>query len=715
MVLCIMNQPNPQELIEFASRVLYGTSFDEKLTPPSSNLLAGTQTLFNSNDFTVPALPGRPPGLELSSIPKKRQTHNFPGKSELSHDRARGQVLHFFANHELLALELMALAILKFSDAPAGFIRGIVQTMADEQRHMHQYLKRMKELGVEFGDAPLNGFFWQSLKDMQSPQEYAAAMSMTFEQANLDFSLHFEHEFERLGDHETAVIMNEVRRDEIGHVKHGAIWLDRWRDPAKSLWQEYVSHLRFPVTPARGKGPTFDRDGRRLAGLSDEFIDQCEVFSHSRGRPPKIFWFNPACEQEVAAQTHSINHARPFIEMTEDLAVLMMHLGYSDDTVLVHARPSIEWLAAMKHSGFELPEFVVGAADPQKALKDRNIGGIRPWGWSPSAEQKLKPLCKNLMSGAAIPPCSIWHTKPDGSSIFSKALAVGLRDEHDLKAYTCLSLDDINLALKEIVSQTSRAVIKAPIGSSGHNAIQVDAGIELDSKFANWCMKVIHQQKLVIVEPWVDRLADVSCQFEILPTGEIKILGFTRFLVNIRGTYKGHVFGKLLSGLSTEVHSAWHRAEDSWASRFENAAKRCGAELFAKGYHGPAGIDGFIYQSANGTPLFQSLGEINARYTMGRVALELSKHLISKQPGVWLHISQKDLKTAGFETFTEIAKHIESVAPLKLRKNSSSEILLESGALFTNDPAVAKQTLTVLWAGATYEDIQAAMLRKAIR
>ena len=41
----------------------------------------------------------------------------------------------------------MALALLRFSDAPSAFRMGVAKTMLDEQRHLQSYIGKMHELG----------------------------------------------------------------------------------------------------------------------------------------------------------------------------------------------------------------------------------------------------------------------------------------------------------------------------------------------------------------------------------------------------------------------------------------------------------------------------------------------------------------------------------------------------------------------------------------
>ena len=70
-------------------------------------------------------------------------------------------------------------------------------------------------------------------------------MSLTFEQANLDFSLFYKEAFEQAGDIETAKVLNEVYEDEISHVSNGLKWFKKWKSKDLSDWQAYVEALNY--------------------------------------------------------------------------------------------------------------------------------------------------------------------------------------------------------------------------------------------------------------------------------------------------------------------------------------------------------------------------------------------------------------------------------------------------------------------------------------
>lgn len=59
--------------------------------------------------------------------------------------------MHFLANHELLAAELMALVLLRFPDAPKRIPGRGLRAMQEEQAHAMMYVRRMKDCGIAFG------------------------------------------------------------------------------------------------------------------------------------------------------------------------------------------------------------------------------------------------------------------------------------------------------------------------------------------------------------------------------------------------------------------------------------------------------------------------------------------------------------------------------------------------------------------------------------
>ena len=254
------------QLEEIARTILFGDRWEDKLhfdlkfedEPSKSPLLE------------LPRFPGRP--AALARIGKAE----FPAVKELEVDSARGRLLHFFANHELLAMELMALMLLRFPDAPKEFRSGMARTIHEEQNHLKLYVDRMKELGVGFGELPVSDYFWNALKGMASPLEFVTQMSLTLEQANLDFSLYYQQQTALFGDAQTAAI-ERVYREEIGHVRQRLAWFKRWTE-GENDWDAYLRLLSPPMTPRRAKGVFFSEEARRQAGFSERFIRELEVY-----------------------------------------------------------------------------------------------------------------------------------------------------------------------------------------------------------------------------------------------------------------------------------------------------------------------------------------------------------------------------------------------------------------------------------------------------
>jgi uncharacterized ferritin-like protein (DUF455 family) len=214
--------------------------------------------------------PGRPPDLRF------QRRIDVPPSEGMPDPAQRPRILHALANHELQAAELFAWALLAFPDAPGDFRQGLLRILADEQRHTRMYLARVEDAGARFGDFPVNGYFWSKIETVTSPLRFLCAMSLTFENANLDHTLEYEEAARRAGDIKTAAVIERVHLDEIEHVRFGWTWLQVFKRENESAWDAYRANLTWPLRPAKARGRTFNREAREAAGLDRELIRRLE-------------------------------------------------------------------------------------------------------------------------------------------------------------------------------------------------------------------------------------------------------------------------------------------------------------------------------------------------------------------------------------------------------------------------------------------------------
>ena len=271
------------KISQVAKQILLGEKLEDKL-------ISTDEIVFDSLVLDdLPSSPARSLKLQLSEKKNK-----FPGKDKLKTELARGKALHFFANHELLAIEIMAYVLLKFpfkTREERLLQKGIYSALQDEQKHLNLYIKRMQELGVNFGDFPLNSFFWSYAPQFKDLSEYLAVMSLTFEAANLDFADYYQKLFLEYDDYKTANIMSVVLHDEIAHVALGSKYLSMWKQD-KRLWDYYLESLPWPLTPMRSKAMVFNECARTKAGLPKDYIETVRSFDDGYAPTKRKEWKN---------------------------------------------------------------------------------------------------------------------------------------------------------------------------------------------------------------------------------------------------------------------------------------------------------------------------------------------------------------------------------------------------------------------------------------
>lgn len=663
------------ELADYAAQILFGTVLEDKLACPDTLVDSGGR-----HTGCLPDWPGRPKGLGLCES-QTPEAVAFPKLSAFELDHVRGQVLHFFANHELLALEIMALVLLKFPDAPRAFRRGLAQTMKDEQRHLALYLEHMERLGVGFGDVPVGGYFWRVLKSVDSPYAFTAQMGLTFEQANLDFALHYERVFRAVGDEQTASVMQQVFQDEIRHVRHGLQWFRHWKPRDQSDWDAFRLSLPFPLSPARAKGQAFSVEARALVGFDEEFTREMARFNQSKGRPPRVLVYNPAQELEVGVGGLSYTQSAVLAEIARDLEPLMLLLASTDDVVALRHPLSGQLRDGLAQAGIPVPETTIFETRARRVQwrRGRKCAGLLAWGASPLVELVRSRLIEDSTAdgeecsggtrrqkqgGGDAPSGLLW--KPDWKNLVSKVAIVEFQTmfpplrgpvalhcvapsspEQSLpepmhqscaRLITCLE-DLFNASCSLFSEGNTYAVLKAPFGSSGRNQMRIGPG-SLDTHQASWIKKQLSLFGALVAEPWRKVEAEFSWQASIERDGRVHHLGMVRNISSANGQYLASCAGKLLFGLPPDVKSFLYAV--SAQERLKEVASCLGARLFEEGYTGPFGVDSYVYREPSGALCLQRISELNLRHTMGRLALQAKRHA---QAGRVVILALPDLNT----------------------------------------------------------------------
>ncbi|MFN3201342.1 MAG: hypothetical protein ACE366_23275 [Bradymonadia bacterium] len=437
-----------------------------------------------------------------------------------------------------------------------------------------------------------------------------------------------------------------------------------------------------------------------------------------------IYWFNPAVEAHIGFFPEIYQPPQGVVQLTRDLQTIPMLLASADDIVLLSEPPPKPHLERLRQLGVSVPNWRC-VRSPKNArgslaywsnpmrLQGERLGALKPWGWGPDALYALSGVIRPAHGGdISLPPPWTdehqhlpWH--PGLRTLSSKAqsaqwaheiAASGPRapwidDTPDVLGRPFTEAHDAEAALADVLERWPRAVVKGAFGSSGRDMIRVDARElrEHAEVRGRWLDRVLRRHGAVVVEPWLSKVIDVGVQIEIQGDGSVRVIGLGRFLTDIRGQYQGALLGDPTSGLPYEVATWWH-AHDV-PSALIHHARLVGEKLSAAGHRGPAGIDGLVHRGALGRLRLRPLVEINARFTMGRVALALEKHLEPGVDGVWLHLNDRSVQKRGFDGLLDLVRWLEAEHPAQMNDG------LAHGAVLTTPVGPETHTVTVMLAG----------------
>ncbi|HEY9405482.1 MAG TPA: hypothetical protein VIQ24_22720 [Pyrinomonadaceae bacterium] len=315
----------------------------------------------------------------------------------------------------------------------------------------------------------------------------------------------------------------------------------------------------------------------------------------------RLWHMNADFETELATGTGSYRRPLSFVALNRRLAPHLLRLAAEGDALLVEESPAESFNSEARRRGVEL--VTLDTAHPQS----NRI--FTPWGWTPG----MVALGKRV--GAGIPAVSLETVRRVNSKLWSHALEQELGVEM-AGARAAESFAELEEAVgRACPREDDKWVIKSPFGFAARERM-LGRGARLEGAQATWVRRQFARGETLIFQPWLERVREYGVTLEIASGGEVNLVGISDLQTNGAGTGTGYLLGRKID--------PGRRAE------LESMARIVGARLFREGYTGPAGVDAL--EHARG---LHPLLEINARYTMGFVALAIERALNPQTPTLW--------------------------------------------------------------------------------
>jgi len=214
-----------------------------------------------------PARPARPELRPPGDVPRRR----------LGGQAGRVALLHALAHIEFNAVDLAFDMVARFGsglDLPDGerraFLDDWVAVGDDEARHFTMISDRLAALGAAYGDLPAHDGLWDAARSTADDVLARLAIApMVLEARGLDVTPGMAERLRRNGDEASALILDTIYAEEIGHVAAGARWFERLC-AGRGVESRTAFHELVGANFAGRLKPPFNEEARARAGLSPD-------------------------------------------------------------------------------------------------------------------------------------------------------------------------------------------------------------------------------------------------------------------------------------------------------------------------------------------------------------------------------------------------------------------------------------------------------------
>lgn len=313
-----------------------------------------------------------------------------------------------------------------------------------------------------------------------------------------------------------------------------------------------------------------------------------------------------------AQSPHAYRRTQASEALNRRLAPHLLRLARPGDGLLYE----VPWTDALVN---EARGRAVELVSPHAAASGRTPQAERlftPWGWTRTAAKE------GTRAGADVRPPDFELVARVNSKLWSHALEVelgwALRGARVVNTPEELS----EAAACACPRAEEKWVVKSPYGFAARERV-LGRGPRVEGAQAAWACKRLARGEPLIFQPWLEVVREYGVVVEVVAEGAHQLLGVSDLRTNGAGTGVGYVLAR--------------PPEPRRMRELEETAAVVCERLRAEGYQGPAGFDAL--EHAGG---LHPLLEVNARYTMGFIALAVERELRPAEPTFW------DTKTDAF-------------------------------------------------------------------
>ncbi|PCI30584.1 MAG: hypothetical protein COB67_01140 [SAR324 cluster bacterium] len=362
-------------------------------------------------------------------------------------------------------------------------------------------------------------------------------------------------------------------------------------------------------------------------------------------KSPKLWVYNYDFEFELAGRARLFSSAQkvsPWYYLNRT-ACNLLPLMEPEDSLLLYEHPDSSLLHTLeKKLGF-LPHLTTFSSSRESnaigqdllnstsGYKPSGKISLSPWGWSPS-------MAQISAESPSLEKIKRLNSKSESYSLRQRHLSADWQIPSEIIHVRKLFLKNFEEQLKKFYEKYGDFYVKHAFGASGKLLDYYSPGRVSSKKLKTW----LHWAKReggILLEQAIPIHQEWGLQLHFPPKGKPIFLALTQLFSDLEQSYQG-------SMIRIQDQSMLGKMEEELSPLIE--------QIQNDGYQGPLGID--LIESSPGK--FKLL-EINARYTMGRVAYEWHQKINPYGIGYFSNLFLRYPKSIAFKLLQKFCTQLE--------------------------------------------------------